>query len=316
MRHPPSLDALCIGHAAWDLVFTLDGTLAEDQKYRARDLIQSGGGPAANAACLLSRWGLAVALVGRAGNDAFGVAMLRELEEAGVDTTHFCLSPEARTPLSCVLVSRASGARTLVNYRAEPRAADPAELPECPVRAILCDGHEPALSALALDRFPHALSVLDGGSFREATHELALRVDHAVVSASFAAAATGIEPDTPESTLRCLVALALAYPSRIAITLGARGAAAVDDGGLPVILAPPRVQAVDSSAAGDIFHGAFVWALLSGRSYLPALRVAMRAAALSVTRPGGRSSLPERELALDFAPEWWPEEVGVEARGR
>ena len=163
MRDPPSLDAVCIGHAAWDLVFTLDGALVEDQKYRARDLIQSGGGPAANAACLLSRWGLAVALVGRAGDDAFGAAMLHELDQAGVDTTHFRLYPEARTPLSCVLVNRASGARTLVNYRADPPPADSAELPECAVRAILCDGHEPALSALALDRFPQALSLLDDG---------------------------------------------------------------------------------------------------------------------------------------------------------
>jgi ribokinase len=132
-----------------------------------------------------------------------------------------------------------------------------------------------------------------------------------VVAAAFAAAATGIEPDAPESTLRCLVALARAYPSRVAITLGARGVAVLDDRAAPVILAPPRVQAIDSSAAGDIFHGAFVWALLSGRSYLPAVRVAMRTAALSVTRPGGRSSIPERELALDFSPEWWPEEVGL-----
>jgi sulfofructose kinase len=309
MRVPSSPEVLCIGHASWDLIFSFDGRLAEDQKYSARDLIQSGGGPAANAACLLARWGLAVAFVGRAGTDALGAAILGELEQAGVDASHFCRSPDAQTPVSCVLVSRESGSRTLVNYRTNPPEAGPAELPEGPVRAILCDGHEPSLSALALARFPEAVSVLDGGSYRDATHALALRVDHALVSASFAAAATGIEPDSPESTLRCLSALAGVYPSRIAVTLGARGVALMDDRNTPTILTPPAVQAVDSSAAGDIFHGAFVWALLAGHGYLPAIRVAMRTAALSVTHPGGRSSIPERRRALAFCPEWWPDEA-------
>ncbi len=307
---PASFDVLCVGHAAWDLVFTVDAVITEDQKYRALDLAQSVGGPAANAACLLSQWGLSVVLASHVGGDAFGAAITRDLRQAGVDTAYLRHEATEATPISTIVVSRSTGSRTIINHRPDPRlSARRTELPDHAPRAMLCDGHEPGLTALALDLHPHALSILDAGSYRQQTHELAQRVDHAVVSAAFAHSATGILPDSPESAVRCVRALARAYPSRVAVTLGARGVVALDDDGEPVVLEPPRVRAVDTTAAGDIFHGAFTWALLNGRDYLPALRLAMRTAALSVTRPGGYDSIPSRDEARAFCPEWWPNEV-------
>lgn len=304
-EQPSLLDVLCVGHAAWDLLFTVEGFIEEDRKVRALNLVQSGGGPAANAACLLARWGLRTTLIARVGNDAFGALIRGELDEAGVDTSRLLCLGDTPTPVSCILANQRAGTRTVVNHRRDPQALpDAFALPNHAPRAILCDGHEPVMSRRALKRFGGAVSILDAGSFREDTHHLASCVDHAIVSSDFAREATGIHPIDDSSAEHCLRGLSKRYPSRVAITRGAHGISAMDDARRTYHLRPPAVTAVDSTAAGDIFHGAFVWALLQGHEYRAALVVAMRTAALSVTRPGGRQSIPTRHEALSFAPEW------------
>ena len=66
------MDALCIGHASWDISFFLDGFPAENSKSEIQTMMECGGGRAANAACLLSRWGVACALAASLGDDAYG----------------------------------------------------------------------------------------------------------------------------------------------------------------------------------------------------------------------------------------------------
>ncbi|MGC4068287.1 MAG: PfkB family carbohydrate kinase [Polyangiaceae bacterium] len=303
---PPRV--LCIGLANWDYVFTIDECLEEDHKYRSRMLTESGGGPAANAACLLARWGCPVALVGHAGNDALGLRVRAELETYGVDTTWFRLVEGEQTSVSCVIASTPNGSRTIVNQPpAASLAVEGSPLPGSEPRVILVDGHEPAISRHALDRFPSATSVLDGGSLRDSTAELASLVDYAVVSAAFAKSATGLPLDSSEAALRCVEELSKRFPSRLCITLGPLGLATTADDGTPLHLHAPPVDTIDSTAAGDLFHGAFVWAIDAGLSYLSALRVATGAAALSVTHSGGRASIPLRDAALAFARDCFPE---------
>jgi sugar/nucleoside kinase (ribokinase family) len=296
---PPRV--LCIGLANWDYVFTIDDALEEDRKYRSRTLSESGGGPAANAACLLARWGCPVALVGHAGADVLGARIRTELEEYGVDTSCFRLIEGEHTSLSCVIACAARGTRTIVNQPSGSHlAADASVLPEWEPKTILVDGHEPAVSRYALERFPDATSVLDGGSLRDSTVELADLVDYAIVSSAFAERATGRAPTSPEAAIRCEEELSKRFATRICITLGPLGLATLTDDGTPIHWHAPRIDAVDSTAAGDIFHGAFVWAMDAGEEYLTALRVAMCTAALSVARPGGRASIPDRDSALAF----------------
>jgi sugar/nucleoside kinase (ribokinase family) len=303
---PPHV--LCIGLANWDYVFTIDESLVEDRKYRSRTLAESGGGPAANAACLLARWGCPVALVGHAGKDALGLRVRAELETYGVDTTWFRLLDGEPTSISCVIASRPNGTRTIVNQPpASILAAEGSQLPETEPRVLLVDGHELAIARLALERFPNATSVLDGGSLRDSTVELASLVDYAVVSAAFAKHATGMVLDSPESALRCIEELSKRFSSRLCITLGPLGLTTTTDDGSPIHWHAPAVEAIDSTAAGDLFHGAFAWAMDAGLNYLSALRVATGTAALSVTRAGGRASIPPRDAALAFASDWFPE---------
>jgi len=291
------VEALCIGTAAYDLFFPLDGWLEENRKYEIRSSQESGGGPAANAACLLARWGVPTALACVLGDDLYGRRIREELAEAGLDLRLVEVRPGAATPLSVILVNTASGSRTVVNSLAATAplrfgAAGLEVLRGLAPRLLLFDGHQPEASLQALELFPAARTLLDAGSLRPGTERLAPRVEFLVPSETFARAMTGVaDLDTPEDLRRCLSALQAMNRREVAVTLGERGAAYLEGGEARHLPAFP-VRAVDSTGAGDIFHGAFAFGVLRGWPLSEIVRFAAMAAALSVARPGARASIP------------------------
>jgi sugar/nucleoside kinase (ribokinase family) len=289
------MDVLCVGHAAWDISVFLSDFPAENSKSEVRTLIECGGGPAANAACLLSRWGAGCALAATIGTDDHGDRMAQELGAAGTDLALAQRGAAQPTPVSVILVNERNGSRTIVNRKA-PAAGAPLRIAAVPwtppPRVLLFDGHELAASLDALRLFPQARTILDAGSVREGTRELARRVDHLVCAENFACEISGV-PDlaTPAHRSAALGALYQLNGKPVVITLGERGL--LHGTGAEAELLPARsVRALDTTGAGDIFHGAFAYGVLTGLSWLATLRLAMAAAALSVTVRGGRTSIP------------------------
>jgi len=159
-------------------------------------------------------------------------------------------------------------------------------------RLLLFDGHQPEASLQALELFPAARTLLDAGSRRSGTELLAPRVEFLVPSETFAQAMTGVaDLDTPEDRRRCLDRLHALNRREVAVTLGERGVAYLEGGQARHLPAFP-VRAVDSTGAGDIFHGAFAYGVLQGWALAELVRFAAMAAALSVTRSGARASIP------------------------
>jgi sugar/nucleoside kinase (ribokinase family) len=286
------VDALCIGHACWDLCMFVDGYPAENTKGETDALSESGGGPAANAAWLLGRWAIPTALAAVVGDDDYGRRAAAELGSAGVDCRLLEARPGHVTPVSFVLINRANGSRTIMNRKvaAAPLRLSRQSLRGLNPRLLLFDGHEPEAAFTAMEAFPSAITVLDAGSFREGTAALARRVQYLVCSERFAAQATGL---TRIRTCwrSCLRHLRRLNPNVIVVTLGERGLA-FDDGQRQGRLDALRVKAVDTTAAGDIFHGALAFALLRSMNLGEALQLATVTAGLSVQRPGGRPSVP------------------------
>jgi len=134
-------------------------------------------------------------------------------------------------------------------------------------------------------------SVLDGDiGPRDVLLELAARVTHAVFSTPGLARATGTVD--PIDGLRAMAARGL--PGVMGVTLGAAGFAWIDAYGEIRRAAAPPVQAVDTLAAGDVFHGALTLALAEGRSLGDAAAFANAAAAIKCARFGGRRGAPAR----------------------
>lgn len=241
--------------------------------------------------------------------------IVHELLEAGVDVQRVEIRAGQPTPVSIILVNRQSGSRTIINRKGpmapldfkessapdesatavatRPRPPGGASAPAAAPKVLLFDGHELAASLSAMAAFPEAVSILDAGSLREGTAELAHRVDYVAASARFATQATGVaDLESDGARRQCVARLRAKFNAWTIVTLGAGGLVFDDGHGFRAMPAFPAQAVVDTTGAGDIFHGALAYGLAAARPLEEALRLAQMAASLSVRKVGGRTSVP------------------------
>lgn len=287
--HAP-VDVLCVGYACVDINFNAPHHPAADEKLRATNMHTCGGGPAANAAVTIARLGGTVRFSGYLGNDAFGDAHLREFEADGVlaNALHRDATP---TPVAAVTI-KPNGDRSIIDYRAPSALAsdDTITLAQFPAKVLLIDGHQPLLS-LALVEEARALgipSVLDAGSVNDGTLLLFNKVDYLITSEKFAKHYSN--EDDPRTALAALDGSA----PFIACTWGADGVYWQDEYGqhhTPAF----DIEPVDTTGAGDAFHGAFALGLAEGLTAKENIRRACATGALTCLKAGARSALPKRK---------------------
>jgi sulfofructose kinase len=288
-----AVDVLCIGHAAYDLTFTVPHHPGTDEKLFADGLISCGGGPAANAAVQVAKLDLTSAFAGYLGNDLYGEQHYQELINYGVNVD-LVVRGDSPTPLSVVLV-KPDGKRALINYKGETKAlpANTIDFADINAKVILFDGHEPYLS---VPFAKHAKAqgiptVLDAGSVHEGTLALMALVDHLVCSEKFALQLHG----DVETAINQLSEVA----PTVVITVGEKGllwSRREDSGALPAF----TVNAVDTTGAGDAFHGAYAAALALGLQWDELLRYASAVGALCCTKAGARLGLAGSEVCECF----------------
>lgn len=299
MGKPFAVDVLCVGHAPYDLTFAIEHHPVPDEKMLADALHQCGGGPAANAAVTAARLGHSSAFAGYLGRDVYGDLHLRELEEAGV-RTDLIVRGAAPTPIS-VSLAKPDGRRALVNYSGEkkPLPADSIDFTSCQPRAILFDGWEPDISPplAAWARQQGIPTILDAGSVHRGTDALALLVDYLVGSEKFGRTFTG-EADP----VRAAAKLSELRGTAVILTLGQNGLVwqkGSETGHLPAF----PVTAVDTTGAGDAFHGAFAAGLVRGLPWNELLHFASAVAALTCTKLGARLAIPTGTAVESFLEE-------------
>jgi sulfofructose kinase len=262
-------------------------------------LHQCGGGPAANAAVTVARLGHRSAFAGYLGRDVYGDLHLQELEAAGV-RTDLIVRGDAPTPLS-VSLAKPDGRRSLVNYSGEKRPLPINSIPfhHCHSRFILFDGWEPDISPLLAQwaRQESIPTILDAGSVHRGTEALAPLVDYLIGSEKFGRTYTG-EADP----VRAAAKLSELGGSAVILTLGQQGLVwqkGAETGRLPAY----PVKAVDTTGAGDAFHGGFAAGLVRGLAWDDLLRFASAVAALTCTQLGARLAIPTDTAVQDFLEE-------------
>lgn len=283
------LDVLCVGHASFDITMTVARHPEPNEKTTAEGMALGGGGPAANAAVQVARLGGKTGFAGYLGLDVLGCAHAAELEREGV-MLDWLVRGRAPTPVSQVL-AKPDGTRCVVNYKKDTPAlpAHNIEPDSLQAKVLLCDGHEPHISRRLCGwaRERGIPSILDAGSLHEGTQTLAMEVDYLLGSEKFARQFTGYR-----NAGLALKALARRR-DHVVITLGARGLVCYGRGNFSWMPAF-AVEAVDSTGAGDAFHGAFALAVAEGMDWMGALRFASAAGALACTGLGARHALPRR----------------------
>jgi sulfofructose kinase len=273
-----------------DINFNASHHPTADEKLRATSMHTCGGGPAANAAVTIARLGGSARFCGYLGNDAFGDAHLREFVKHGVhaDVLH---RGDVPTPVAAVTI-KPNGERSIIDYRAPSALAadDTIGLAKFPAKVLLIDGHQPLLSLVLIEE-ARALgipSILDAGSINDGTQLLYNKVDYLIASEKFAKNFSG--EDDPRTALAALDGAA----PLIACTWGADGVYWQDEYGqhhTPAF----DIEAVDTTGAGDAFHGAFALGLAEGLKIKQNMRRACATGALTCLKSGARSALPTRK---------------------
>jgi sulfofructose kinase len=288
----PAHDVLCVGLLCADLAFSVPHHPAPDEKLRATDLRLAPGGPAAVAAAQIARLGGRPAFAGVLGDDPLAALLRSALAAEGIDTAALLTLPGHPTPLAALLV-KPDATRAVVSHRPAPRQSVTKLVTLPPARVLLADGHRPEWNPALLvhTRATASPLVLDAGSWTDSIRELAPHADHLVASEACARAALAdLDPAaTPPAELRA--ALLAAPDATVVVTLGPRGLlwqTPAENG----TLAAFRIESVDTTGAGDAFHGAYAIGLARGLPLPALLRFASAAGALACTRPGAWDSLP------------------------
>lgn len=291
------MPVFCIGQAAYDITAPYTGPLRANQKYRIVASHGCSGAPALNAACLCALWGAPAQLIARIGDDPYGALVRDDLARYGVGTDYLIPDAHATTSYSLIAVDDSNGDRTIFNF---PSAMHPVDCPVPSARpdVILSDGHEPEASIAVIEAYPDVPSVVDAGTFRESTYAVAQRVDYLVCSEDFACQYTGsplVDPDDFKAVDKLLSQIEGINGGVAVVTLGDRGLVYRDEHGVPRHMPAFKAHAVDTTGAGDIFHGAFAHGLYAGLPLAENLRRCSMTSSLSVRSMGGLSSVPTLE---------------------
>jgi ribokinase len=222
------------------------------------------GGKGANQAVAAARLGARVRFVGRVGRDDL---VLRSLEREGVDTSGV-VRDQGDSGVALILVE-ASGENVIVVAPGANRRLTPSDVEVCEADAVMCQLEVPS----------------------EVVAAAAVGARFFCLNAAPARGALELEPDLLVVN-RYEYELVGPYAGLVALTLGAEGAVLLEGGREVARAQPPRVEAVDGTAAGDAFCAALVVALLEGEERGYALGRACAAGALAASRPGAQSSLP------------------------
>ncbi|WP_181161116.1 PfkB family carbohydrate kinase [Labrys okinawensis] len=292
---------ICVGATTVDQVLEIDEMPRQAVKVTARHHFKRGGGPAATAAVACARLLQPAELWSRLGNDAEAAFLCERLRRHGVGIEGVKCSGEMNTITAVVIVDR-QGERFIVGHDHTDLPASAAHLPLQDIAragAVLADinWHEASLAALDAAAAAGVPSVLDA----EVTDpvlllELARRASLPVFSEEgFALASDGGQPDAKGCD-----ALSRRLGGTFGVTLGARGSLWWVDDVLTLVPALP-VNVLDTTGAGDVFHGALAAGLAEGRPVIDAARFASAAASLKCELGNGWDGMPERQAVVEAA---------------
>ena len=279
---------LCIGNVSYDIAYSMDDYPLENSKYRMKSKIVGGGGPSSNAAYLLGKWGMKTHIAGAIGNDTIGKKIIKEFKSVKVSTKHIEIDKGVDTTLAFIVLNEKKGTRTVFTYRDDSLVLDK-KINE-KYDYILMDGQEYEASLHVLSKNPNAVSIIDAGRATDKVIDLCKKVTYVVCSKEFAENYTKKELNTDES-MNEILDIMLKDFKNVVITLEAKGAI-YKDGGIFNFIPSISVEVKDSTGAGDFFHGAFTYFLANKYSLKRTIRLANITGALSVTKVGGRNSVP------------------------
>jgi sulfofructose kinase len=296
-------DVIGLGVSTLDILMLAEELPGEETVQRAHQSALQGGGPVATAMVALARLGSRTAMIDKIGDDWRGRLIIDEFRKEGVSTDHIMVVPGASSSIAAITVRRRDGARSIIFSPGDSGDLSPEELPADAVSGAgilhLNGRHwEACLKAARTARACGVKVSFDGGAYRHRDDiRLLLELtDICIVARQFAFAFSGIE-DMELAAAKLLQA----GPEIVVVTAGAEGSLVLSkDGNRFHQPAYDIGHAVDTTGAGDAYHGAFLHGIVSGLDVRGCAELASAVAAMNTLELGGRQAIPTLDEAREF----------------
>lgn len=296
---------ICIGSSNTDMVIRSQRLPRPGESVVGGNFIMAGGGKGANQAVAIARMGHEVIFSAAVGEDIFGNEAIERYQQFGINTSHIV---RKKTPSGIALImvdgaaqnsiSVALGANTELSIEDVKPALELIE-PNDIVLMQLEIPMETVAACTAAAAAKGARVVLNPAPAAEVSEEVLSKLYLITPNQTEAETLTGIEVVDEASARAAAEALRAKGVKRVIITMGGDGAL-LDDGGNVEMIPAFRVNAVDTTAAGDVYNGAICAALAEGHTLRDAMVFGSKASAISVTRIGAQPSIPTREEVDNF----------------
>lgn len=290
---------VCIGHSVYDVTFLLDSYPKENLKYRASECISCGGGNASTGAYLLALWKVDTIFLSAVGNDYYGSKIIEEFNNIGLDTKYIEKIDNFETHSSFIIANKENGSRTIITSKKQVIRKLQQEA-NIKTDVILLDGEHPETAKELLLNNKNTISILDAEKVNDDIMELGKMVTYVICSKSFAEKFSNLEIDINniDTLITCYEKLKKYFNTNIIITLDEVGSfTKIDE---YEIIPSIKVKSIDSTGAGDIFHGAFTYFISNNYSLKDSIKYSSIAAALSTEKIGTRYSVPSLEEVLNY----------------
>jgi ribokinase len=301
-----SSKVVVVGSSNTDMIIKLDRLPQPGETLLGGEFSTAAGGKGANQAVAAARAGGAVSFIARVGDDMFGRLAVEGFASDGIDVRHVLPDPGAPSGVALIFVDRhgensiavASGANARLSPADVRTAGDVIRSADILVTQLETP-LETVHSAVELAASHGVPVLLNPAPAQRLDAEILQHVSVLTPNETEAALLTGIEVSSESGAEAAARELAAAGVAQIIITLGSRGAFVYGSNHKQLVAGFP-VEAVDTTAAGDVFNGALAVALANGSKLVDAVRFANAAAALSVTKLGAQPSAPTRVEIEEF----------------
>lgn len=297
-------NVVVVGSLNFDLVAHVSRMPVEGETISGTDFATFSGGKGANQAVAAARLGCSVSMVGRLGNDAFGMQLRDALQRDDVNVDSV-LSSERPTGTALITVTPQGGNSIVVipgaNHTLTPVALDAHLAILSSADVILAQLEIPMETVVRLAEIAAQLGkpfVLDPAPAQALPENLLRNVTWLTPNESETRIILGhfghsiAEDATDGAVLEAAERLLKAGAQNVILKLGARGAFLAAADGTREFIQPYPVTAIDSTAAGDAFNGGFAYGITQGMAPLQAAKFACAVAAVSVTKAGAQPSMP------------------------
>lgn len=289
-----------VGSSNTDMVVRSERIPAPGETLLGGDFATMQGGKGANQAVAAARAGSHVTFIARVGNDDFGKAAIEGYRNDGVNTEDLLIDRNHSTGVAIIMVDERTGQNSIVvapgaNGQLSPHDIIASEKTIANADAVLLQLEIPLESikkVLEIASKHNVITILNPAPAQPLSDQLLSLVDIITPNESETESLTGIVLENDESIKSAAGKLLQKVKKAVIITLGARGVFYKTKNGEEGFATTKKVEAIDTTAAGDVFNGYFVSGLFDGLGFEDAIKLANRAASVSVTRKGAQPSIP------------------------